>query len=81
MGSCSRNGLDMIREVSTEIKNEAIPEGYQVFRKQNRGYDSPDKWVEVHFNGKKILDLSYHLSIDKILAEINKHMDKKGLHG
>lgn len=34
---------------------KACPPGYEITYHELRGYDSPDKWYEVSYNGKRVL--------------------------
>lgn len=41
-------------ERSREVQVKDLPEGYKVTFHEIRGYDSPDRWYEVAFKGRKL---------------------------
>lgn len=41
-------------ERSRKVEVEGLPPGYEVSFHEIRGYDSPDKWYEATYRGKKI---------------------------
>jgi hypothetical protein len=44
-------------EKIVEIKDNQIPVGYLITYHESRGYDSPDRWIEVKRNGKLLKEL------------------------
>lgn len=62
-----------MREIITEINNSEIITGYKITYHELRGYDSPDRWYEVSFKGRKI---GGYGSIEECLEEMEIHYNK-----
>lgn len=41
-------------ETSRVLTGDSIPVGYEITAHELRGYDSPDRWYEVHHLGKRV---------------------------